>query len=136
MASYLFICVTVRKIYTIGLLAIHIIAHTELSQFISMPRLLSHYFQHREINPGLGFFTFLEQHYGGNDGTNSDDNLDRKLPFRHLQQNHVGFVVAKIEVAEHTFGSFPVPVAEISTYIPQGKPSEHVPMFLQPPKAA
>ena len=125
-----------RKIYTIGLLAVHIIAHTELSQLLSMPKLLSHYFQHREINPDLGFFTFLEQHYGGDDGTSSDDNLDRKLPFRHQQQNHVGFVVAKIEVAEHAIGNLPVPIAEISTDIPQGNPSEHVPMFLQPPKTA
>ncbi|MBL0336234.1 MAG: hypothetical protein IPP73_13270 [Chitinophagaceae bacterium] len=125
-----------RKIYTIGLLAVHIIAHTELSQLLSMPKLLSHYFQHREINPDLGFFTFLEQHYGGDDGTSSDDNLDRKLPFRHQQQNHVGFVVAKIEVAEHVINNYPIPVAAISTYIPQRKASEHVNLYLQPPKAA
>lgn len=65
------------------LLLLHLYANTELQQIFRLPRLISHYFQHHRQDTSISFSKFLGMHYGGNDGTTSDDDIDKKLPFHN-----------------------------------------------------
>ena len=115
-------------------MVIHMLGHTEIAQLFSMPRLLTHYFQHRQINPGLGFIAFLEMHYGGDDGTKADNDLDQKLPFHQTDHTSLGFVFAMINTSLPEMEFFPGKTIEMNTAIIPGNPSEHVLLFIQPPR--
>lgn len=77
-----------RKPIVIALLTLHLFGNTELPALFRLPNLIQHYFQHHRQNPDLGFFEFLTDHYGGNDGTHADDAEDNKLPMHHQEDTH------------------------------------------------
>lgn len=72
-----------RKIFVIGLIAVHLLGNTDLNQLVKLPKLISHFIQHQRQIPELSFIDFIAMHYGGNDGTTADDNEDSKLPFHN-----------------------------------------------------
>lgn len=69
-----------RKTLVIALVAVHLLGNTEFSQLAKLPALLTHFFQHQQLDPSITFSRFLYMHYLGNDGTASDDHEDSKLP--------------------------------------------------------
>jgi hypothetical protein len=115
------------------LIAIHLFGNTELGQLFRLPKLVSHYFQHRELDPTVTFIDFLVMHYGGDDGTSADDDMDSQLPY-----HHVGFHClfgTLYPLAQYFFSM--KPVGDIPGYGSQllsGNPSKHVLLFLQPPR--
>jgi hypothetical protein len=125
-----------RQILLISIISVHLLGNTEISQVLKFPNLITHYFEHCRLNPGISFFEFLTMHYGGNDGTHADDEKDNQLPCHNLQHNTLSVVCFKIQnapslemVTEYNIREYGRPLL---TYHPQ----EHVISFFQPPKTA
>lgn len=124
-----------RNLLVIGLIAIHLFGNTELNQLFRIPNLVSHYFQHHRQDPGISFLEFLTMHYGGDDGTHSDDNEDRKLPCHNgtghsLSPSYTGLPKTSFISAELNFDGKKVYGGRVLA----GKPSGHVMIILQPPR--
>jgi hypothetical protein len=118
----------------IVLMVVHLFGNTELGQLLRLPKLVSHYFQHRELNPTVTFMDFLVMHYGGDDGTSADDDSDSQLPYHHVD-SHCLFGTF-YPLAQYGFSL--KPVEDIPVYGSQlisGNPSKHVSLLLQPPRA-
>lgn len=67
----------------IVLLFTHIMGNTEFSHLLSLPKLVTHYQEHKQWNNQTSFISFITKHYLGNDGIDGDDKQDKDLPFRH-----------------------------------------------------
>jgi hypothetical protein len=126
-----------RRILIIALMTVHLFGDTELSQLFKMPHLITHFFQHQRQNPSITFFEFLSMHYGGDDGTKSDDFEDNKLPCHNgnshsLSPSYTAFLRVSFPSGEiNMYGK-----KEYGSRLLTGNPSEHVLLVLQPPKAA
>lgn len=86
---------------TILLLSVYLISTTELGQLLKFPILIEHYFHHKEKNPDISVFQFLEIHYAGNHLQNhpydEDYEEDQKLPFiLHTDLLNVSIVLSKV----------------------------------------
>ena len=57
-----------------------------------LPQLLSHFFQHHQLDTSINFFDFIAMHYGGNDGTTADDDFDSQLPCHNPNHNTIAHV--------------------------------------------
>lgn len=125
-----------QKILAIALIIVHLFGNTELGQVFKLPKLFSHYFQHHRQNPDINFLDFIAMHYGGDDGTTADDDIDSQLPYHNIDYNCLfsvyspmvqeEFSVIEIDFINITFGG----------RLHNGNPSKHVRLILQPPKAA
>lgn len=118
----------------ITLIAVHLFGNTEAAQLLKLPKLITHYFQHRQMDPSVTFIDFLAMHYGGDDGTSVDDGMDDQLPY-HNVDNHC---LASVYYVADQF-AFDINMAEYNTaygsHIVSGHPSEYVTLILQPPRA-
>ncbi len=122
-----------RITLAIALITIHLFGNTEASQFLKLPKLISHYFQHRQLDTSVTFIDFLAMHYGGDDGTSADDDIDNQLPYHHADIHCLSIVyypsaqyIFNINMTEHNtvYGSRLI----------SGHPSKHVSLILQPPR--
>jgi hypothetical protein len=126
-----------KKLLVILLLSIHFFGNTEINQLFSLPQLISHYFQHRRLDPGLSFHEFLNMHYGGDDGTTADDHEDNKLPYHNQLQSHsFNSVISTLPKAEFGGINFDEMQKEYGGRLLTGNPSKHVLIVLQPPRLA
>jgi len=138
MAQFLNICLSqMRQILLISIISIHLLGNTEISQVFKLPNLIDHYFEHHRQNTDLSFFQFLAMHYGGDDGTDADNDKDMQLPCHNLHHNTLSVVCFKIAQE--------VPILDIVTLYNTegyGKPSltylpqKHGLSLLRPPQAA
>jgi hypothetical protein len=125
-----------RKSVTIGLIVVHLLAHTEAGQLFKLPTLFNHFFQHHRQNPSIGFFDFIAMHYGGDDGTHADDFTDDQLPCHNTHYNTLSIVYSSFE---NDIPSFAIDINEPIEYgscILTGNPAKHVLIILQPPRQA
>ncbi len=125
-----------RKTVTIGLIVVHLLAHTEAGQLFRLPNLLNHFFQHHRQNPSINFFDFIAMHYGGDDGTHADDDMDSQLPCHNLNNNTLSIVYPALE---NDIPSFDIDIKILPEYgsrLLNGNPSKHVLLILQPPRQA
>jgi hypothetical protein len=114
-------------------MTVHLFGNTELGQLFGLPKLVSHYFQHRQLDRSVTFIDFLAMHYGGDDGTTADDDIDNQLPYHHVDNHCLSVVyypsdqyVFNINIIEHD--------TEYGSRLIAGHPSEHVSLILQPPR--
>lgn len=126
-----------RQVLLISIITIHLLGNTEISQVFKLPNLINHYFEHHLLNRGLNFFEFLAMHYGGDDGTNADDEKDSQLPYHNLHHNTLSVVC--IQIVQDA------PILDIVTVYGARKygsrsqshlPSKHSLTLIQPPQAA
>lgn len=69
--------------------AIHLLGNTEAGELLKIPRLITHYQQHRCNDSRIGFADFIIMHYiNGDDGTHTDDWQDNQLPCHNTKQKH------------------------------------------------
>jgi len=69
--------------------AIHLLGNTELGELLKIPRLISHYQQHRCSVSNVSFLDFLVMHYvNDDDGTSADNREDEQLPCHNIKQQH------------------------------------------------
>ena len=122
-----------RKTLAITLIAIHLLGNTEAAQLLKLPTLISHYFQHRQLDPSVTFIDFLAMHYVGDDGTSADDDIDSQLPYHEVDKHCLAGVYYLIDQY-----SFHLNIAEYNTgygsRIISYYPSKHVSLLLQPPR--
>jgi hypothetical protein len=123
-----------RKILAIALICIHLIGNTEAGQLLKLPQLLSHFFQHHQLDPSIGFFEFIAMHYGGDDGTKADDDFDNQLPCHSPDQNTINIVYAPMvkDIQPVEFSCFQS--QEYNSRLATGTSSKHVQLILQPPR--
>lgn len=90
-----------RRFFVIFLLAVQLLGYTEFGQLLSLPKIVEHYKWHHQLDPSVGFVTFLVQHYIGDDGMSSDNTEDNNLPFKQLHHP----VTAQVIITQ-SFASF------------------------------
>jgi hypothetical protein len=124
-----------KKGLVISFICIHLFGNTELNQVFRLPQLISHYFQHSRIDPGINFFEFLAMHYGGDDGTDADNTEDSKLPCHNTTQNTISvfFSPMVIDISSCLFSLHTRP--DYNSRLVTGISSKHVLLILQPPRA-
>lgn len=64
-----------------------LIFSTELQELIKLPLLFQHYFEHKAINEGITFSSYLVDHYNSIPHTDNDAERDSQLPFKSVEQN-------------------------------------------------
>jgi hypothetical protein len=87
-----------RRIITISFLAVYFLGNTEVGQLVNLPKLITHYQQHQQLNSKVSFVGFVSMHYFGDDGITADDNQDNELPFRQLHKpfSAIAYIVPPI----------------------------------------
>lgn len=122
-----------RKAFAIAFISLHLLSNTELSQVIRLPKLISHYFQHHRQNPGINFFDFLAMHYGGDDGTSADDDIDSQLPYHNTDHHCLFTVYSPMLAADFFFNGIDHGFSKYNSRPLDGIPSKHVLLLLRPP---
>lgn len=135
MASFLNIISGMKKALVIVLVMIHLLGTTEVGQLLRVPALLSHYFQHHRQDNSISFFEFISMHYGGDDGTDADNDYDGKLPCHNLHHNTISLVFSPMLPAPVTGNLWMISSTQYSTSIQSRISSAHVMLPLQPPRA-
>ncbi|SIP86290.1 hypothetical protein SAMN05880574_10143 [Chryseobacterium sp. RU37D] len=69
-----------KKLIAIVLLSLYLVSTTELYQFLKIPTLIEHYWEHKNLNPEMTLIAFLKTHYD-HPVKDKDYTKDRKLPF-------------------------------------------------------
>lgn len=67
---------------SIVLLSAYLISSTEFSQLLKLPLLLEHFNEHKTLNEGTTFWSFMMMHYTNNDVKYADHEQDMQLPFK------------------------------------------------------
>jgi hypothetical protein len=70
---------------------------TEIGQLLNIAQLLNHYKQHHDADHQLCFADFLVMHYCTDDGTDTDNEQDNKLPFKQIHSCNFIFYTAQAE---------------------------------------
>jgi hypothetical protein len=72
----------VKKLISILLISSFLISSTEFYQILKVPFLLEHFKEHKSLNEGTTFWSFLSMHYSNNDIKYADYEKDMRLPFK------------------------------------------------------
>ena len=119
----------------ISLISLHLFGNTELGQVFSLPQLLRHYHFHQLHDSSLSFFSFLVEHYSGDDGTTSDDNEDMKLPLHNV--THVILSISNLAPVSIETGiehpDFPL-ISFFRSFRPENIPQRKTEVIIQPPR--
>lgn len=125
-----------RNSLLILLITVHLAGNTEIGQLFRLPHLISHFFQHHRQDQSIDFFEFIAMHYGGDDGTAADDDIDSQLPYHNVNQSTIAHIFSPM-VSEIPASGLTIPVpAERNDRLVAGIASEHVLRVLQPPRQA
>jgi hypothetical protein len=126
-----------RQALAIVFISIHLLSNTELSQVARIPKLISHYFQHHRQAPEINFMDFLAMHYGGDDGTSADDDIDNQLPCHNNAYSRCLFNVYSPMVQDvFFFNGLSYSNVEHNDVILNSIYSEYVLLLLKPPRIA
>ncbi len=125
-----------RNTLLILLISVHLSGNTEIGQLFRVPQLISHFFQHHRQDQSIDFFEFIAMHYGGDDGTAADDDIDNQLPCHNVNQSTIAHVISPMVTDIPVSGFYLPDPSERNDRLVTGKTSEHVWEFLQPPRQA
>lgn len=76
------------------MLTIYMFSATAAREFVKLPLLVMHYYDHQLEDEDSGGLSFLLVHYFIEDGTDKDASDDRKLPFKSMENiNPVSSIV-------------------------------------------
>jgi hypothetical protein len=73
-----------KKTIAIFLVAIYLLATTQLSELFKLPLLVQHFNEHKQENLSLSFIDFLKIHYAHGSTKVADYDEDMKLPFKSV----------------------------------------------------
>jgi hypothetical protein len=111
--------------------------NTELGELLKIPRLISHFRQHRCNDSRIDFCDFIVMHYvKGDDGTAADNQEDEQLPCHNIKQQH-SFAQTLSPTSKLYDITMNYPALK-NTFIAKqqdGSLSGYVSLFLQPPRA-
>lgn len=125
-----------RKSLAILMMAIHLTGNTEVGQLLKFPQLLTHFFQHHQLDPSINFFEFIAMHYGGDDGTTADDEIDSQLPCHNVNHNTIAVAYSPMVKEIQLDGIYSYHCKEYNSLLNTGITSAHVLLILQPPRLA
>lgn len=74
-----------KKPVAIFFLSIYAFSFVEFHQFLRIPVLIEHFAEHRQLDPGMSFISFIKEHYVGEIVVDEDFHRDNELPFRQAQ---------------------------------------------------
>jgi hypothetical protein len=128
----------VKRFTAILLLLTLLLSRTELYQLCKLPKLITHYMEHKHENPAINLWDFLDMHYAHGDVMDADYDKDMQLPFK--TNEYTGEMATSIYTS-HAIESFTIepPVHarrlnEVTDYL-------FIPLFyaakiFQPPRVA
>lgn len=125
-----------KKISALFFLVIYLVSATELIQVLKLPLLFSHYAEHLDKEKDHSFLGFLKDHYVDDDGIISDNDTDRKLPFKEAGcsgQPNLDFIPLSHAIA---FNACPYSTVSSPVFKEYLLYSLFVPGIWQPPKIA
>lgn len=122
-----------RRYFALFLLAVQLFGYTEFGQLLSLPKIVEHYKWHHQLDPSIGFVTFLLQHYIGDDGMSSDNTEDNNLPFKQLHHPVTAQVIIIQPLASFKSNQFFIDLKRIA--VPYSSPTlaGHLLTVHQPP---
>lgn len=125
-----------RRYFAILLLAVQLMGYTEFGQLLSLPKIVEHYKWHHQLDPSIGFVTFLAQHYIGDDGMSSDNTEDNNLPFKQLHHPVTAQVIITQPLASFKSNQILIDLKRIA--VPYSSPTlaGHLLTVHQPPDVA
>lgn len=124
-----------KKSLIILLVSIHLAGNTEMGQFLRLPELVTHYFQHHRQNPDLSFWNFIAMHYGGSDGTSADDDYDSQLPCHNINHSTLSLVFSPLLPEQPAAQKAADPMTAYCDCLPERITPKHTLTLLQPPRA-
>jgi hypothetical protein len=71
-----------KKLVPIFILSFYLISTTSLRELVKIPVLFQHFFEHKDLNQEITFFTYLVDHYNDIPHTDNDEARDNELPFK------------------------------------------------------
>ena len=74
-----------KKSIAFILLAIYLFAGSITSELLKLPVLAEHFYDHKQSDKSIDFISFLVLHYEVEDGTDTDAEEDKKLPFKSIE---------------------------------------------------
>lgn len=117
------------------LISVHLLGNTELGQLLKLPRLISHYAQHKLEDPGAGIIQFLGMHYFN--GDHVKDPSHQQLPF-HTSSANAG-VTKQLKRYQSVHADLDIACFIIPVTYPESRHAdlaEQIPdMPLRPPQA-
>ncbi len=123
-----------RKKLAILLISLHLLGNTEAGQAFKLPKLLDHFTQHRQNDPSLSFMDFIFMHYGGDDGTDTDNDQDQQLPCHNLRQNTACVVYSPMLKALPDNDIYLWETRSFVSHLSGPIPNIPLPIVLQPPR--
>jgi hypothetical protein len=96
-----------RKASAIFFLSLFLLSYTELGQLVKLPKIITHYLEHKKWEPEVSFLAFFQMHYFSDDNNAGDDAKDNQLPFKEhndCQTNstiNFAFHVNEISIADY-----------------------------------
>ena len=124
-----------KKCLAVILLSLYLCATTELYQFLKIPILVEHYFEHKSENPEMTVFAFLKMHYD-NPVKDADWQTDQKLPFiTHHEHSIIVFILNPLFSLEINENQQPILSRKIIAYNDAVLDSDIINAVWQPPKS-
>jgi hypothetical protein len=77
----------VKKSISILFLSLYIFTAFQIGEYLKLPLLAQHFYEHQQENPKLNLFEFLSMHYTHGDVHDADYDKDMKLPFKSHHAN-------------------------------------------------
>ena len=74
-----------KNIGAVVLLIVYLLSATATSEFLKIPLLVHHYYDHKDENRNITLIEFLSLHYYTEDGTDKDAMEDNQLPFKSCE---------------------------------------------------
>ena len=122
-----------RHVTLFILSAVFVFSATELHQLVRLPQLVEHFRAHKQEDPSMTLFGFLQLHYTANHPMDNDDNDDSQLPFKTTEAiGHVDFSLSIGRFNLHTQPEFSAAVNQITH--PEGDPCHRVYAVFRPPQ--
>lgn len=112
MAEYFCTFTEMRKATAIFFLSIFLLSYTELGQLVKLPKVVTHYLEHRKWEPEIGFLAYFQMHYFSDDNNQGDDAKDRQLPFKeHKDCQTNSTITLNHNTQELTVTNYPIQTA-------------------------
>lgn len=129
--------VGLKRLLLISLLTVYVFSITEFHQFVKLPFLIEHYFEHKEKNLNLSLLEFLNMHYSKDEAKKADIDSDMRLPFKShddcMSTLSIAFVPNQIEELSQKPEFIETNTYSVDTDL--FLPSAYLSAIWQPPKA-
>ncbi len=97
-----------KKITVILLLFLYLFSVTDLKELCKIHELANHLEETKKLDNSVSFIDFLVMHYITDDGNNSDNDTDEKLPFKaHHVYSTISFISLPNQFISLVFNAFP-----------------------------